>query len=133
MALTFFSRRTALAAAAGPAALALAYSSVARADGSSIPAKTCIDANAKAQELRHDGKLAAVRAELNRCVDRACPSMVRDDCARRLDELDHAQPTVVFSVKDGDGADMSAVSVTIDGQKVADRLDGSALPVDPGA
>jgi len=121
-----------LAVAAAPAALALTLSTVARADGSSTPAKACIDANAKAQELRREGKLSAARAELNRCAERACPSMVRDDCARRLDELDHIQPTVVFSAKDGDGADLSAVTVSVDGQRVADRLDGSALAVDPG-
>jgi hypothetical protein len=134
MAIPSFFRQTSLAAAAVSAAFALAPSGVARADGpSAISAQACIDANAKAQELRRDGKLGAARVELNRCVNRACPGMVRDDCARRLDEVDRVQPTVVFSAKDGDGNDISAVTVSVDGRKLAEHLDGTALAVDPGA
>jgi len=98
-----------------------------------ITNEQCIDANAKAQPLRRAGKLTAARAELARCVNRQCPGMVRDDCAQRLDEINRAQPTVVFDVKDTADNDLNAVRVTVDGEKLADRLDGSPLAVDPGA
>jgi hypothetical protein len=93
----------------------------------------CIDADAKAQPLRREGKLAAARAELALCINRQCPGMVRDDCAQRLDEINRAQPTIVFDAKDTADNDLNAVRVTVDGEKLAERLDGSPLPVDPGA
>jgi hypothetical protein len=93
----------------------------------------CVDANAKAQDLRRDGKLAAARAELSRCVDTACPELVRNDCTRRLDELDRVQPSLVFDLKNSAGADLIDVRVTMDGQLLVDRLDGRATKVDPGA
>jgi len=92
----------------------------------------CADANASAQMLRRDGKLSASREQLMKCSDPKCPAIVRDDCARRLDELDRAQPTVVFEVKDSAGVDVLAVSVTMDGQPWAALLEGKALPADPG-
>jgi hypothetical protein len=59
--------------------------------------------------------------------------MVRDDCTKRLDELETAQATIAFEVKDASGADVSAVTVTVDGQPFASTLDGTALPVDRGS
>jgi hypothetical protein len=58
--------------------------------------------------------------------------MVRDDCVKRLDELEKAQPSIVFDVKDPKGADIIDVRVSVDGQPLADHLDGAALKVDPG-
>jgi hypothetical protein len=57
--------------------------------------------------------------------------MVRD-CTDWMAQVEAAIPTIVFDVKDGKGNDLSAVKVTMDGQPFADKLDGSALPVDPG-
>jgi hypothetical protein len=92
----------------------------------------CINANAKAQDLRRDGRLSAARDELRSCSNPSCPAIVRDDCTRRLDELDKAQPTIAFEVKDAFGADLSVVKVSVDGRPLTERLDGSALPVDIG-
>jgi hypothetical protein len=92
----------------------------------------CIDANGKAQELRRGGRLAAAREQLRMCDSPSCPAMVRDDCTKRLDDLEKAQPTVAFEVKDESGADVSAVKVTVDGTPLTDRLDGTALPADIG-
>jgi hypothetical protein len=58
--------------------------------------------------------------------------MVRDDCTQRLDELDRAQPTLVFDAKDAAGNDLVAVTVTVDGHGLTQKLDGSPLDVDPG-
>jgi hypothetical protein len=58
--------------------------------------------------------------------------MVRDDCSRRLDELEKVQPTIVFDAKDASGHDVVAVKVTVDGKLVTERLVGTALAVDPG-
>jgi hypothetical protein len=103
----------------------------------SLPARAdvaaCVKANAHAQALFRDGKLAAARAELMTCGNPACPELVRDDCAQRLDEVERAQPTVLFDARDGDGHDLVAVRVTMDGQPLTDRLEGKVLRVDPGA
>ena len=58
---------------------------------------------------------------------------MRDDCAQRLDEIDRVQPTIVFEVHDGSGKDLSAVRVLLDGRPWLDRVDGAAVPLDPGA
>jgi hypothetical protein len=52
---------------------------------------------------------------------------------KRIDEVNAAAPTIVLAVKNGAGHELSAVKVTVDGQVLADHLDGSALSVDPGA
>jgi hypothetical protein len=92
----------------------------------------CVDANGLGQELRRVGKLTLAREQLSACASPACPAIVREDCTLRLDELETAQPTIAFSVKDASGADLLNVSVSVDGTPLAEQLDGSALPVDIG-
>ena len=109
--------------------LGLALGHDARAD---VTKAECVKANAEAQALRLKGVFGAARDKLTLCADPTCPGMVRDDCTQRLDELERAQPTIVFEAKDAQGADVLAVSVAVDGQLLADRLSGTALRVDPG-
>ena len=91
----------------------------------------CIAANEEAQTLRRGGKLLQARAELLACVAPGCPGVVRDDCAERLDEVERAIPSIVFTVR-GSAGDLSAVAVTMDGGPLADHLGGSPLRVEPG-
>lgn len=111
------------------AAMSIAVTSPAIAD---VTSDQCVDANGRAQQLRRSGKFSAAREELRGCAAAPCPRMVRDDCTERLDDLDRAQPTIVFDGKDGAGNDVVAVRVTMDGQRLAEELDGSPLRVDPG-
>jgi hypothetical protein len=92
----------------------------------------CVDANDSAQDLRRAGKLSEARKKLIFCTSTSCPGPVREDCAQRLDDLARLQPTLVFDAKDAAGHDLTEVRVTIDGQPFAKRLDGHALPIDPG-
>jgi hypothetical protein len=92
----------------------------------------CAEADTQAQQLRRDEKLGAARAQLKVCVDPACPTLIRDDCAQRLDELDRVQPTLVFEAKDSRGRDLTAVKVSLDGQPLVDNVSGAAIPVEPG-
>jgi hypothetical protein len=101
----------------------------ARAD---VTKAQCIDANVRGQDLRRDGKLSAAREAFRLCADASCPALVRDDCTKRLDDVEKAQPTIIFEARDGAGNDLSAVKVTVDGLPVAERLAGSPLPIDPG-
>ena len=112
------------------AALALPLvSGSARAD---ITKAQCIEANTKGQDLRRDGNLAAARDVFRTCAVASCPALLRDDCTRRIDEIERVQPTIVFDAKDASGRDVSVVKVTIDGKPLADRLAGTPLQIDPG-
>jgi hypothetical protein len=113
--------------------LTLALSLVsASASAQQLTKDQCIEANTRAQHLRTDGKLSESRELLRKCADPACPAIIRSDCTKRIDELQTVQPTIAFDVKDASGAAVSAVKVTVDGKLLADKLDGTALPVDPG-
>lgn len=114
-------------------AAALTAPSASGAGKAPITKDQCIDANLQAQDLRRDGKFSAARGKLQACSDAACPGVLRDNCVQRLAELERAQPTIVFDARDGDGHDIVDVHVTMDGLPFTDRLDGKALPVDPGA
>jgi hypothetical protein len=96
------------------------------------PKKQCVDANVRGQDLRREGKLSAAREAFRTCAASTCPPMVRDDCTKRLDEIERAQPTVIFEARDGSGNDLVGVRVTIDGQPFTDRLTGAPVAADPG-
>jgi hypothetical protein len=104
----------------------------ASAAGAGLSVQQCIAANESAQDHRTTGKLRRARALLASCESTSCPSAIRQDCARRLDDVDRAMPTIVFSVRDDQGNDVSAVTVAMDGEVLTDRLDGRALAVDLG-
>lgn len=107
----------------------LASATAAAADPTKLE---CIAANSAGQDLRRGGKLRDAREKLALCVSTSCPGPVREDCAQRLEEVDKVMPSVIFEAKDGAGNDLSAVRVTMDGRSLADRLDGTAIPIDPG-
>jgi hypothetical protein len=92
----------------------------------------CIAANDAAQDLRRTGKLREAREKLVLCEATSCPKMVREDCGQRLTEVDGVMPSVIFEAKDSAGTDLAAVTVTMDGQRVTDKLDGVPLQLDPG-
>lgn len=92
----------------------------------------CLDAYARSQPLRRDGKLTEAREELLLCARDPCPKQLQPDCVGWLDEVDRALPSVIFSATDGAGSDLSDVSVSVDGKPLASRLDGRALAIDPG-
>lgn len=92
----------------------------------------CIDSHEQAQKQRIAGKLRASQESLRFCSSAACPDSVRNECTKLFGELDRLVPSVVFEVDDGAGKAIGKVRVTIDGQPFAEKLDGVALPVDPG-
>jgi hypothetical protein len=93
---------------------------------------TCIQASERALGLRKAVKLLDARAALSTCASSSCPEVVRNSCLERLTEVGQAIPSVVFFAKDPSGNDLSEVRVSIDGKPYADRLDGSAISLDPG-
>jgi hypothetical protein len=92
----------------------------------------CVAASNASLDLRDAHKLRAAREKLLVCASSACPGEIRKECLRRVDEVNAQMPTIVFQARDAAGKDLSDVQVTMDGQPFADRLEGTALPVDPG-
>jgi hypothetical protein len=93
----------------------------------------CLSAAESSLKLRSDHKLRAARAQLLVCTSQSCPLEVRQECVKRIDEVNAASPTIVLAVKTPAGRDIAAVKVTVDGQVVAEHLDGSAIAIDPGS
>lgn len=111
----------------------LALSIVVTATGASAQGKKeCLDAFDAAQHLRADGKLMEARARLQLCGAPGCPALVRTDCIQWENDVLGAIPTVTFAARDGAGNDLVDVAVSLDGKRVADRLDGHEVQVDPG-
>jgi hypothetical protein len=92
----------------------------------------CLAAADRSADLRPAHKLRETRDKLLICSAATCPNDVRDECVRRLTEVNAAMPTIVFETKDSAGNDVAAVKVTMDGQLLATRLEGVALSIDPG-
>jgi len=92
----------------------------------------CLSANESSIHLRGDHKLRQARDEALICASPSCPDEVRATCEQRITELIATIPTIVLLAKDGAGHDLSAVRVSMDGELLAERLDGTGVAVDPG-
>jgi hypothetical protein len=92
----------------------------------------CLESASKGQTLRDAHKLVEAREELLVCAAPRCPTVVQADCINWLEDVQRALPTVVLSAKDTTGSDLVDVSVSVDGQPLLPRIDGLALPIDPG-
>jgi len=116
-----------------PSALALAWITAASPAGAADPTTAdCLTANNSSIDLRNSHRLREARAQLLVCGATSCPSDIRKECLQHVDEVNAQIPTIIFEVKDASGRDLSAVKVTMDGQPLVDRLEGTALSVDPG-
>ncbi|HEY1695527.1 MAG TPA: hypothetical protein VGG39_25335 [Polyangiaceae bacterium] len=95
--------------------------------------EACFSAAEVAQKVRAQGHLLDAREKLRVCAHPACPQAVRDDCTTWLAEVEAELPSIVVHARDAAGNDVADVEVLVDGAKVADRLDGLPVAVDPGA
>jgi hypothetical protein len=92
----------------------------------------CLSASESSLKLRGEHKLRDARNHALVCAAANCPADVRNECLRRVEQVNAAMPTIVFEAKDGAGNDLVAVRVSMDGENLADRLEGSAISLDPG-
>jgi hypothetical protein len=91
----------------------------------------CIAASEKADSQRTSGSLRGARASYLTCASVSCPKLVRDDCNKNMAEIEAATPTLTFTAKNG-VEDISAVTIAMDGEVVAQQADGKPISVDPG-
>jgi hypothetical protein len=92
----------------------------------------CLGASEQAIRLRAEHKLRDARAQLLVCAAATCPADVRGECERHVTDVNGAIPTIVFEVRDAAGAEVTAVRVTMDGALLVERLEGTAISLDPG-
>lgn len=92
----------------------------------------CPSASEDGQRLRSQNKYRAAHDRFRSCSQATCPSVVRNDCVKWLGELEETMPSIVVAVTDEHGIDMSEVEISVDGEMVRSRLDGTPLPLDPG-
>jgi len=93
----------------------------------------CLTASETSIKLRRDHHLRETRQQLLLCAALTCPAEVRSECERRIVAVNAAIPTLVFDAKDAAGNDLLTVTVTMDGKPLVDRLEGTAISLDPGA
>ncbi len=92
----------------------------------------CLAASEASVKAGNRHSLRAQRSQLLMCSASSCPADIRQECVHRVDDVNGAIPTIIFDAKDADGRDLSAVRVSMDGEVLAERLEGSALSIDPG-
>ncbi len=91
----------------------------------------CAGAADQAQQFRDEGKYRRAREQMYACARDVCPAPIKRDCLQWLGDLENLAPSVVFSAK-RENKDLTDVRVSMDGVKVADRLDGKPVAVDLG-
>ncbi len=97
--------------------------------------RQCAASAENGQRLRDEGKPLAARAELVVCGRQACPAVIRAHCARWLEQVEAAVPSVVFQARagaPGHSIDLTDVEVAIDGVGIPRALDGQPHRVEPG-
>jgi hypothetical protein len=94
--------------------------------------QTCAVAYENAQQLRSKLKLRRARDQLLICGHSSCPSVVTKDCNMWLEEVEQELTSVVFRVRDARGGDVADVRISMDGEHLRDKADGSSVFVDPG-
>jgi hypothetical protein len=112
----------------GVVATAMLMAAVSRADDKAV----CLEATERGQSLRASHKLVEARKQFLACARPQCPTIVQQTCGGWLTEIEKSLPSVVITAKDAGGADLVDVTVTVDGAPFVTKLDGEAVPVDPG-
>jgi hypothetical protein len=93
--------------------------------------QACVSAYEETQTAMRRSRLLAARAALQTCLDEACPSVLRSDCAGWLKEVEARTPSVVVECS-ADGALVRDVRLFVDGTLHEGGSDGKAMDVDPG-
>lgn len=92
----------------------------------------CARSYTEVQLLRRDSRLLLAQQRAIECAQDECSVTVRADCARWLDEIERAVPTISFKAEDPAGIDLMDVRVWNGAVLVTSELRGRALAFDPG-
>lgn len=95
--------------------------------------KSCAVAHASGQREVRAGRLRLASELFTTCgSDESCPDEIRAECTEFLESVRRTVPSVILSVVDGSGSDVSNVRVTSGDELLSEELDGRALELDPG-
>jgi hypothetical protein len=93
----------------------------------------CLVAHDEGSELRARHELRAARGRLQTCAAETCPAGLRAACVDEASQVSSKIPTLILDAVDAAGNDVSQVTVTMDGELLLGRIDGTAVAVEPGA
>jgi len=95
--------------------------------------QACVDAYAKAQELKETSSLLAARESLRACSNASCTAFIVKDCTDWLATIEREIPSVVFAVKTATGEQVTDVAVTTaSNPSFRGNVDGRPRELDPG-
>lgn len=94
--------------------------------------KACTAAWKSAQGFEQSNRLREAKESLEGCRNKTCTKGMRQQCEAKYKEVTANLPTVIPLVTDEQGGSKVDVQVTVDGALLTTRLDGQALPVNPG-
>lgn len=95
-------------------------------------AASCESSYEKAQTDRLAGHYISASSAALACSQIQCNQAIVRECLRLYESLEQDTPTLVFSARKGEGGELVDVQVEMDGNKVADKITGRAMAVDPG-
>jgi hypothetical protein len=95
------------------------------------PADVCIARHRQAQVERSQGRLLAAHEQLRSCLLPECSPILREACASLLADVERETPSVVLAANSKSG-DLLNVTVDDAGTRIAARLDGVPIRLDPG-
>jgi hypothetical protein len=92
----------------------------------------CADAHASGQRQQRDGHFREARRLYELCSRAVCPAVLTNECTGFLAKLADDMPSIVVAARDRSGKETLDVRIAIDGETIAHRITGLALPLDPG-
>jgi hypothetical protein len=93
---------------------------------------SCVAAYKSAVKAEQASHLREAQKSFASCARAVCGALVRRECLLRYDQLASDIPSVVPVVTDVTGDPILDVKVTMDGEVLTTKIDGRAVPVDPG-
>lgn len=86
----------------------------------------------KAKENIQAGHLLDAKETLGRCARAVCGSFLQQECTTLYTQMENDAPSVVPVVLDAADTPGAAFEVRVDGELLTSKLDGIAIPVNPG-
>jgi hypothetical protein len=92
----------------------------------------CANAYRRGAQLAREARFFAATEQMRICTKLICSPALRKECMARVDQLTLDTPSLVPEVMDDRGRPVVDVRITMDGKPWVNRIDGRAIPVDPG-
>lgn len=99
----------------------------------SASTESCTQAHAGGQREENAGRLKEALTYFEECAaDADCPLPIRNECTSLYSKVEARLPTLVFSVVDDTGNDVTDVRISSADTEIANGLDGRPIAINPG-